>query len=348
MTLPLAIGGVCIITSIIGTFFVKLGASQSIMGALYKGLIATGVLSLVGSAGRSPHWLIGLGTPMHGRRSSASPALTLFCCALVGLAVTGLIIWITEYYTGTNYRPVQSIAQASVTGHGTNVIQGLGDLDGIDRAAGARHHRRHHHHLSAGRPVRHRHRGHHHAGAGRHGRGARRLRPGHRQRRRHRRDGGPAEGGAQVAPTRSTRSATPPRRSPRAMRSARPASARWCCSRAYTGPDSSSRIRREIGVLPGPRHARSPCPTRTSSSACCSAACCPTCSARMAMTAVGRAAGAVVEEVRRQFREKPGIMEGTDKPDYGARRRHADQGGDQGDDHPVAAAGAGADRASTS
>jgi K(+)-stimulated pyrophosphate-energized sodium pump len=120
MTLPLAIGGVCIITSIIGTFFVKLGASQSIMGALYKGLIATGVLSLVGVAGVI-YYLIGFGA-LAGVNYTG---LALFECGVVGLAVTGLIIWITEYYTGTDFRPVKSIAQASVTGHGTNVIQGL-------------------------------------------------------------------------------------------------------------------------------------------------------------------------------------------------------------------------------
>jgi K(+)-stimulated pyrophosphate-energized sodium pump len=120
MTLPLAIGGVCIITSIIGTFFVKLGASQSIMGALYKGLIATGVLSLIGVAGVI-HWLIGFG-PLEGVKYTG---MALFECGVVGLVVTGLIIWITEYYTGTEYRPVKSIAASSVTGHGTNVIQGL-------------------------------------------------------------------------------------------------------------------------------------------------------------------------------------------------------------------------------
>lgn len=120
MTLPLAIGGICILTSIAGTFFVKLGASQSIMGALYKGLIATGVLSLVG-VGVVIHQLIGFG-PLPG---VSYTGLALFECGIVGLAVTGLIIWITEYYTGTDFRPVKSIAQASVTGHGTNVIQGL-------------------------------------------------------------------------------------------------------------------------------------------------------------------------------------------------------------------------------
>jgi K(+)-stimulated pyrophosphate-energized sodium pump len=120
MTLPLAIGGICIITSIIGTFFVKLGANQSIMGALYKGLIATGILSLVGVAGVI-YWLIGFGK----LAGVDYTGMALFECGVVGLIVTGLIIWITEYYTGTDYRPVKSIAAASVTGHGTNVIQGL-------------------------------------------------------------------------------------------------------------------------------------------------------------------------------------------------------------------------------
>ena len=101
MTLPLAIGGACIITSIIGTFFVKLGASQSIMGALYKGLIVTGLLSLVGIA-LVIYLLLpnGFG-PIAGRQYTG---MTLFICGIVGLAVTGLIVWITEYYTGTNFR----------------------------------------------------------------------------------------------------------------------------------------------------------------------------------------------------------------------------------------------------
>ena len=122
MLYPLAICATCIVTSIIGTFFVKLGADNSIMGALYKGLIATGVLSIGGL------WVATnqLGWGVIGQANGMDiTGKSLFICGLIGLVVTGLIVWITEYYTATGKRPVVSIAQASVTGHGTNVIQGL-------------------------------------------------------------------------------------------------------------------------------------------------------------------------------------------------------------------------------
>ncbi|HLW91334.1 MAG TPA: sodium-translocating pyrophosphatase, partial [Roseiarcus sp.] len=123
MLYPLAICGACIVTSIIGAQFVKLGANNSIMGALYKGLIVTGLLSIVGLA-VATQFVIGWGEI--GKVSDAAVTGTnLFICGIVGLIVTGLIVVITEYYTGTGKRPVVSIAQASVTGHGTNVIQGL-------------------------------------------------------------------------------------------------------------------------------------------------------------------------------------------------------------------------------
>ncbi|HRJ68966.1 MAG TPA: sodium-translocating pyrophosphatase [Beijerinckiaceae bacterium] len=123
MVYPLMICGVCIVTSIIGTYFVKLGDNGSIMGALYKGLIATGVLSVAGLAAAN-QFTIGWGEI--GKVSGQTiTGAGLFWCGVIGLVVTALIVVITEYYTGTGKRPVVSIAQASVTGHGTNVIQGL-------------------------------------------------------------------------------------------------------------------------------------------------------------------------------------------------------------------------------
>ncbi len=148
MGLPLIIGGVCILTSIFGTFFVKLGKSQNIMGALYKGFLVTAISSIP-VLFFATQWAVGgdMSAPIGAAQEALEPALDLgaaeadasqsflaatnftgmdlFWCMIVGLVVTGLIVWITEYYTSTEYRPVRSIAAASVTGHGTNVIQGL-------------------------------------------------------------------------------------------------------------------------------------------------------------------------------------------------------------------------------
>ncbi|MFZ1105368.1 MAG: sodium-translocating pyrophosphatase [Hyphomicrobiaceae bacterium] len=124
MLYPLAIGAVGIVASVIGTFFVRLGSTQSIMGALYKGFLATGLLSMIALWPVTSYLLGGMDTDFTARGFTFS-ALDLFWCGVVGLVVTALIIVVTEYYTGTNYRPVQSIARASQTGHGTNVIQGL-------------------------------------------------------------------------------------------------------------------------------------------------------------------------------------------------------------------------------
>ncbi len=112
---PLLLGAVSIIASIIGTLFVKVGAGGSIMGALYKGVAVSGVLA---AAAFYP-------ITMQMMASFDGGALNLWFCSLIGLALTGAIVWITEYYTGTDYKPVQHIAQASTTGHGTNIIAGL-------------------------------------------------------------------------------------------------------------------------------------------------------------------------------------------------------------------------------
>ena len=124
LMLPLVIGAVCVATSVLGTFFVRLGADNGIMKALYKGLIATGILSIAAIA-LVIWWLFGLTAPLALTTGGSVTGFALWLCAVVGLAVTGFIVWITEYYTSTDYRPVRSVAQSATTGHGTNVIQGL-------------------------------------------------------------------------------------------------------------------------------------------------------------------------------------------------------------------------------
>ena len=123
MIYPLSIGGACLLTSIVGTFFVKLGKKKNIMGALYKGFLVSAVLSLI-VLYPVTDYVIGL-NKAYSLKGLNFTGMSLYICGAIGLVITGLLIWITEYYTGTNYRPVQSVAKASTTGHGTNVIQGL-------------------------------------------------------------------------------------------------------------------------------------------------------------------------------------------------------------------------------
>ena len=123
MVYPLSIGGACILTSILGTFFVKLGKSKNIMTALYKGFVVTAISSLI-ILYPITDFVLGLDTN-YSISDKNFTGKSLYICGVIGLVITGLIIWVTEYYTGTNYRPVKSVASSSTTGHGTNVIQGL-------------------------------------------------------------------------------------------------------------------------------------------------------------------------------------------------------------------------------
>ncbi|GJE56611.1 MULTISPECIES: sodium-translocating pyrophosphatase [Methylobacterium] len=318
MLYPLAIGSACILTSIAGTYAVKLGANQSIMGALYKGLITAGVLSIGAIAIVNFALFGGFGTTFKTSTGVTFTSGGLFGCAVIGLAITALIVVITEYYTGTNFRPVKSIAQSSVTGHGTNVIQGLaislestalpalvivagiistyalGGLFGIAIAVTAM--------LAlagfivaldAFGPVTDN-------------------------------AGGIAEMAGLPADVRkatdaldavgnTTKAVTKGYAIGSAGLGALVLFAAYTSDLNYfiaNASDTQYRFFRGVtvdfslsnpyvvvGLLLG--------------------GLIPFLFAGMAMTAVGRAAGAVVEEVRRQFREKPGIMKGTDRPDYG-------------------------------
>tara|TARA_B100001123_G_scaffold12_1_gene18 strand:+ start:436 stop:2541 length:2106 start_codon:yes stop_codon:yes gene_type:complete len=123
MIYPLSIGGACILTSIIGTFFVKLGKSKNIMAALYKGFVVTAITSLI-ILYPVTDYVLGLESN-YSVSDKSFTGMSLYICGIIGLVITGLLIWVTEYYTGTSYRPVKSVASSSTTGHGTNVIQGL-------------------------------------------------------------------------------------------------------------------------------------------------------------------------------------------------------------------------------
>ncbi len=351
MALPLLIGGACIVTSIIGTYFVRLGGGTNVMGAMYKGFLVTAVLSIpliwvvmafalgdmnavIGAAPAG----IDVGAPLAEEGVSEQvrsfSGWALFYCALLGLAITGLIIWITEYYTGTNFRPVRSIAKASETGHGTNVIQGLAislestalptlvivagiiiayqlaGLIGIAYAATAML-------ALAGMVVALDAYGPVTDNAG----GIAEM-AGLDDSVREKTDLLDAVGNTTKAVTKGY-----------AIGSAGLAAlvlfAAYTTDLAEFFPQADVDFSLEnpyviVGLLLG--------------------ALLPYLFGAMGMTAVGRAAGDVVKDVREQFAADPGIMAGTSKPELCPDGRPRHQGGDQGDDHPLDAAGAGADR----
>ena len=289
---PLVLGAVSIVASIVGTFFVKVSEGGKIMGALYRGVIVSGVIAAIAYYPITRYML-------------GDAAMPLYFCALIGLGLTAAMIVITEYYTATEYKPVRYVAEASRTGHGTNVIAGLAvsmkstalPVLAICAAIWGAY--------SLAGPVRHRDRGDRDAVDDRHDRRARRLRPDHRQRRRHRRDERPAEGSAQDhGRARRGRQHDQGRDEGLCDRLGRARGAR-AVRRLHAQPGNRGQARALQPLRPGrhhrPVHRRHWCPTSSARW-------------RWKPSAARRARSSI--EVRRQFAEIKGIMEGTAKPDY--------------------------------
>ena len=287
---PLALGAASIVSSIIGTFFVSARAGGKIMNALYKGVIVSGIVSAAAFYFITQKIMPGAMAPLYG-------------CALIGLALTAAMIMITEYYTATEYSPVRKVAAASADRHATNIIAGLGvsmKATALPVIAGALRSGA----LPARWSLRHRDCRDLHAVDDRHDRGAGCLRPDHRQRGRHRRDGGPAASVRDItdpldAVGNTTKAVTKGYAIGSAGLAALVLFADYTHNLEAAGKlavfslsDPAVIIGLFIGGLV------------------------PYLFAAMAMEAVGRAAGSVVNEVRRQFRDIKGIMAGTEKPDY--------------------------------